>query len=361
MSKLDIKKILEDDFNWLKQMSVKEYTLWQNFIQLKSLKLTNKEKSLIYKIKKDLWFPKNDNYLDIDPEIVHVKSKSQRQIWNVLRWFVSSANWSQNPGRFLCFYILDKKTKKFLGIISLGSDFISIGGRDEFIGWEREQRLSGMLKHTLMGSSIVPTQPLGFNYLGGKFISLLVGSDFIENIINNKYKEKLAGITTTSLYGGYSQYNRLKYWKKCKSTEGSIPLEPSLDIYKKVYNEYKTINPEFIKETTDSGKSRPKNRILNKIYKDYGVKPPVNNFKRGVYFCSLYKNTREFLSGRDKKLKEKMFDNRITSLTELWKDKYATKRITNLIKQNRVNNDILYYDDILKLNWEETKERYLNE
>ena len=67
------------------------------------------------------------------------------------------------------------------------------------------------------------------------------------------------------------------------------------------------------------------------------------------------------MSGRDKKLKEKMFDNRITSLTELWKDKYATKRITNLIKQNRVNNDILYYDDILKLNWEETKERYLNE
>jgi hypothetical protein len=39
----------------------------------------------------------------------------------------------------------------------------------------------GMLKHTCMGSSISPTQLLGYNYLGGKLIALMVCSDKVEN------------------------------------------------------------------------------------------------------------------------------------------------------------------------------------
>lgn len=73
------------------------------------------------------------------------------------------------------------KIYRYLGIISLGSDFISVGGRDNHIGWKMEDRIdNGRLKHTCMGSSIVPVQPLGYNYLGGKLISLMVCSDVAE-------------------------------------------------------------------------------------------------------------------------------------------------------------------------------------
>jgi hypothetical protein len=45
--------------------------------------------------------------------------------------------------------------------------------------------------------------------LGGKLIALLCSCDVVEKAFNEKYEETLAGITTTSLYGGYSQYTRL--------------------------------------------------------------------------------------------------------------------------------------------------------
>lgn len=160
-----------------------------------------------------------------------------------MRELVSTASWHASPGRMGRYIVVHKEKKphplgfeditthKYLGVISVASDFISIGGRDSHIGWTREQRLNGMLKHTAMGSSIVPTQPFGYNYLGGKLVALMVGSDVIENDWNNRYKETLAGITTTSLYGGVSQYNGLKYWKKCKTSEGKIKIEPSEMVY----------------------------------------------------------------------------------------------------------------------------------
>ena len=47
-------------------------------------------------------------------------------------------------------------------------------------------------------------------------------------------------------------------------------------------------------------------------------------------------------------------------LTQLWKDKYASKRITALVNSGRDNlTDTLFYDDICYLTWEETKEKYL--
>ena len=53
------------------------------------------------------------------------------------------------------------------------------------------------------------------------------------------------------------------------------------------------------------------------------------------------------------------FDNSIEALTDLWKNKYAKKRIASLIKQERVSKETHFYDDIIYLTWEETKTKYL--
>ena len=76
-----------------------------------------------------------------------------------------------------------------------------------------------MINHTCIGSTIVPIQPLGYNLVGGKLLALLCLSDTVEKTWEYQYKDKLVGVTTTSLYGKtkeipLSQYDRLKYWKK---------------------------------------------------------------------------------------------------------------------------------------------------
>ena len=77
-----------------------------------------------------------------------------------------------------------------------------------------------MINHTCIGSTIVPIQPLGYNLVGGKLLALLcLSDDTVEKTWEHQYKDKLVGVTTTSLYGKtkvipLSQYDRLKTGRK---------------------------------------------------------------------------------------------------------------------------------------------------
>ncbi|MFM7982914.1 MAG: hypothetical protein ACKPKO_26680, partial [Candidatus Fonsibacter sp.] len=56
-------------------------------------------------------------------------------------------------------------------------------------------------------------------------------SNTVEQEWQKQYKDKLVGVTTTSLYGKtkiipLSQYDRLDYWKKMGWTAGSVSFEP---------------------------------------------------------------------------------------------------------------------------------------
>ena len=52
------------------------------------------------------------------------------------------------------------------------------------------------------------------------------------------------------------------------------------------------------------------------------------------------------------------FDNSVEALTEYWKKK-AGKRVASLEKKNRFSYESTFYDDMLSLSWDQTKERYL--
>ena len=99
---------------------------------------------------------------------------------------------------------------------------------DNAIGWPREIKTQGnMINHTAIGSTIVPLQPLGYNYMGGKLLALLCLSDTVQQDWQNKYGDVLVGVTTTSLYGktkagGLSQYDGLEHWNAMGFTSGSV-------------------------------------------------------------------------------------------------------------------------------------------
>ncbi len=384
MNREDVKRAVEENFDFLTSMSIPEYTLYRKWHELSRADWGTKELERINHVKANLWKPESpEDYENLNIKVVWAEDPDSLLTWRILRMFTSTASWNQNPGRNLRFYVVHEEAgtdpfgfgfsqpeHKYLGTISLGSDFIAIGGRDAVIKWDKEDKLThGMLKHTAMGSSIVPTQPLGYNYLGGKLVSLMVLSDTVENAWNQKYAEKLLGVTTTSLYGGFSQYNNLKYWKKCKSSQGEIAMEPSEETYEIIKEYCKETFPDdyfsYVKPK-DAAKggctipSHPKTKIMQRVFKDLKVKPPKNNAPRGVYWAPLYEKSNEFLRREVDDPGEKKFDNKVETLSRLWKDKYAKKRINKLVAEDKTNMENLFYDDLKDMTWEEVREKYLD-
>lgn len=363
---MGLKTKIRELFEELEKMSVQEYTLYKKWEEVNYKEWSLEERQRIFEIKNSIWVPNDSNdYLKLQPDIIHVNDKNTSLTWTLLRTFISTMPWKQSVGRIMRFIIYDRLTRQYLGVLSLASDFISLIPRDQFVGWDFSQRTKKkMLNYTAMGSSIVPTQPLGYNYVGGKLATLMLCSKKVVNTWAMKYKEPLVAITTTSLYGGFSQYNNLKYWTKCGTTEGKIPLEPTDKVYFMIREWVKEKYPtDFRKLTVNEDKilSRPKQRMLAFAYSKLGVKPPENNAPRGVYFCRLYENTNEFLSMKVRDPGRPLFDNELNKMTNLWKEKYAKKRVENLIKTDRFKTDTLFYDDLIGLSWKKAKEKYLPE
>ena len=61
-------------------------------------------------------------------------------------------------------------------------------------------------------------------------------------------------------------------------------------------------------------------------------------------------------------IKRPGFDNTVPELTKLWKEKYAVKRVEKFKTDGReFDFSTLFYDDLIRLTWEESKEKYLKD
>ncbi len=393
-----LKTLVEKDLGFVSVMNVKEYTLYQKWCEVKhrypTIETNNffddkpamerpEQAVVIQEVKNNFWLPEDPmEYLELEPELIwtdgadvisHTNAKGS-EIWNALRTFLSTMKNNSNIGRNLNFLIRDKKTKKYLGVTCMSSDFLDLTPRDEYIGWEREPKTQRMINHTCIGSTIVPIQPLGYNLVGGKLLALLCLSDTVEKTWEYQYKDKLVGVTTTSLYGKtkeipLSQYDRLKHWKKMGWTAGSVSFEPEKSTQKEIQkwlmknHTYKYFEWYVAKKDTGQPHKRDhRNRSHTFTYNKLGIAKNLikSEHARGIYFSELYSNTKEFLREEIKEDKlVRAFDNSTEYLTDLWKNKYAKKRIASLMKQDRVSKETHFYDDIIYMTWEETKQKYL--
>lgn len=379
-----IKYVLLEELKFLSQMSVEEYTLWRKWREIQEKYPIDKSTNLFFKedlnyypelndLKNNIWIPESsDDYRKLEPTIVFANNPKLVKTWNALRILIHSQHNNTNIGRNLFFIVIDGITNKYLGIICLSSDFLDLTPRDNYIGWTREQRTEKKrINYTSIGSTIVPTQPLGYNYLGGKLMALLTISNITEQAWNGRYKNRLAGITTTSLYGSFSQYQNLQYWTKRGHSTGSIKFEPSRDILQLVKEWLRFRHTrrywEWYSATGYDGmplKRDYKQRSLSFAYRQFGIPKEYTetNHQRGIYFCPLYNNTREFLR---EEIKEgdliRRFDNSVEALVSIWKERYAKKRVERMVKDGKYNTDILFYHGMIGKSWEEAKELYLKE
>jgi hypothetical protein len=381
------------ELTYVSAMGVKEYTLFQKWCEVQEKYPTitvndlwegerkvladEKQRRAIEEVKANFWMQNEpDDYLKLEPELVYTnKEEDLPELWNTIRTFSSTMKNNSNIGRNLNFIVRDKPTKKYLGVICISSDFLDLTPRDNFIGWTREKKTQGaMINHTAIGSTIVPLQPLGYNYVGGKLLALLCLSTPVQELWEKLYGDKLVSVTTTSLYGktkagGLSQYDNLDFWQPMGFTSGSVSFEPLKDTRMMIRNWLKKNHTkkyfEWYVAKKSSGqphKRDHKNRSLNFAYSQLEIPKELirSEHARGIYFTPLYDKSCEFLRGDDDgQNMTKLFDTSVENLVDVWKTKHAKPRIKQLAKKDKVSTESLFYDDLIYLTWEQAKEKYL--
>lgn len=390
VDKEELTKIVIEDLTYASKMDVREYTLYQKWCEVKErypvedvstlwgseVQMVDPEqKKLVDRVKANFWMPTEpDDYEKLKP-VMKLHNGELAETWNAIRTFTSTMKNNSNIGRNLFYTVEDAVTGKYLGVICISSDFLDLTPRDKAIGWARDVKTQqGMINHTAIGSTIVPLQPLGWNYMGGKLLALLCLADTVQKDWKERYGDTLVGVTTTSLYGntksgGLSQYDGLEHWNKMGFSSGSVAFEPSRATKAMLFDWIKETEPrkyfEWWAAKNQQGlplKRDHKNRSLNFAYPKLGIPKQLirTEHQRGIYFAPLYNNTNEYLR---KEIGEselvKSFDTSEEALANIWKTKYAKGRISMLKKKNTVSYETLFYDDLIYLSWEETKAKYL--
>ena len=149
---------------------------------------------------------------DMDFDVLEIPGET----WETLLSITSSHINISPVGKNIRLAVIEKNTGKYVGFIRLASPMINCKPRNEMLGKVFSQTEYGAKtfnKTTLMGFVIVPAQPFGYNYLGGKLLAAICCSHKVREICNKRYGMNLCLFETTSLYGSsktVSQYDGMK-------------------------------------------------------------------------------------------------------------------------------------------------------
>jgi len=373
------KKKFVKNIDFLKAMTVEEATFYKKYEEVQEYRPSISKSALI---KAKIWAPTDINNEELtlkeldelNPTIVHVETEAQEFAWLMVRVFCHTMEFSQTPGRFLKFLITDgnEDNPRYLGATSVSSDVITITTRDKYIGWTSENKLiDKKLVHSAIGSCIMSTQPFGYNFLGGKLVACLVTSSVVRDVWKKLYGQTLAGMTTTSLYGSYSMYNSLKWWHKCGSSTGKIPIKPDDTVYK-IWHDWIKENRsvEYDKKMTQKENvSGPvtgaKQRVISMIFQTLNIKTQdyVHGYERGVYYSPFYNNTKEYLCGKitdDQLVMKQLFVDDKKAILDWWKPK-AKDRYLKLKKEGNLKTDTLFYNKMIGMSYTDAKNNFFNE
>lgn len=127
---------------------------------------------------------------------------------------MSRAVWRPAPGRKASFIV--KHDETLIGLLFLASPVFNLGPRDKYLGIDKlsPHERGQKLKRVMDLSICVGAQPLAWYWNVGKLCAMLA-TTLADDV---GYAEPLEHLTTTSLYGKGSQYNRI--WRFLGYTKG---------------------------------------------------------------------------------------------------------------------------------------------
>jgi len=280
------------------------------------------------------------------------------ETWDTCINMISShSNMVSIPGKALKLAIKETTTNKWVGFIRLGSPVINMKPRNEMLG--NVPDLSHFNKTAIMGFVIVPSQPFGYNYLGGKLLAAICCSHYVRELLNKKYDMNLCLFETTSLYGNSkssSQYDGMKPFIRYKGLTDSdfIPMLHGLP-FEKLKDYVENIVGDLVKEDASSKKLKLTNAIIGLIkrsLKDY--KTELEDFNKVIhnakdlteqkrYYISHYgiKNFIEIVNGKTNTIiKDETYDRfELNNIIEWWRNK-AISRYETLKKENKIRSEL---------------------
>jgi hypothetical protein len=293
------------------------------------------------------------------------KGGLDQKFYTNLLMAVSSHNNEQNiPGREMKWVVYEEMTNKIVGFIRFGSPVINSKPRNVWLG--KQPDLSIFNRHAAMGFVIVPSQPFGYNYLGGKLLSLMCCSHFARETLNEVFEKDIALFETTSLYGSTtdaSQYDGLKPFMRYKGLTESkfLPLLHD-EIFHKLHDRFTYLNNNtpLTDNKASSKKMKRQTKMISIIRNSLQDQEKLKTFnevissafdltqKKRFYISDYgYENVREVILGEQDSLRpgqnwDKFYLENIIS----WWKKKATKRYEKLKSEDRFRTKVeLWTDD----------------
>ena len=312
---------------------------------------------------KDEFFNEDIHPDEMDFEVIFVgdrfNSALSQDYYRSRLTATSSHNIEDNiPGRELRWIVREKRTQKVIGFIRFGSPVINSKPRNNWLG--KAPDLSIFNRHAVMGFAIVPSQPFGYNYLGGKLLALLCVSHFARETINDVFKKDIGLFETTSLYGSTtsaSQYDGLKPFIRYKGLTDSkfLPLLHAAKFHH-LHDEFTRYNNNqpLTENRASSKKMKRQNKMISIIRNSLEDKKKLEEFNRVIkmafglterkrFYISDYgySNIREVILGeQDKLIPGQNYDKfHLDNIIKWWKKK-AGKRYDKLKKEGRFRDNV---------------------
>jgi len=285
-------------------------------------------------------------------------AENKNEVFDTMLEKVASFTPEQAPGKELKLLIKEKNTNTVIGFIKLASPMINSKPRNDYLNGTPE--LSIFNKRAIMGFIIVPVQPFGFNYLGGKLLALICCSHKVREMLSKKYNTEFCLFETTSLYGnikGTSMYDGLKPFLRYKGDTQSkfIPSlgDEQYSTVKKIIES--EIGGEIVHKTASSRKLKITTKIISLIKS--ALKDNKEEYEKFINAISKaegittqkrfymsdygYGNVKDVLLGKTDKLeKGQNYDKfELENIIQWWKRK-ATNRYENLKKENKVRKEL---------------------
>jgi hypothetical protein len=269
------------------------------------------------------------------------KSKYNQYLYSeVLNKTASNAIEEAIPGRTLKWIVVEENTNKIIGVVRFGSPTINSKPRNDYFG--EVLPLSVINKEFVMGFNIVPTQPFGYNYLGGKLLALLASSNELKRQFDAKYGTDLHYFETTSLYGttkGVSMYDGLKpFMRHIGDTESNfLPLFHD-DEFRDFFWWFNERNggERLISADKSSKKLKIQTKMISIITNSLCDALKLQEFKQCINHAkSLTEKKRYYMSE---------FGYEPEQVIEWWKKK-ATKRYEKLVAAGTLRNELEIWKD----------------
>lgn len=275
----------------------------------------------------------------------------------------SHINEASVPGKVMLLMIREKNTGKLIGLIRLGSPSINSKPRNQWMGTPLDSMNPEMMhrfnQSVVMGFVIVPTQPFGFNYLGGKLLAAICCTHEVRELLNKKWGREICAFETTSLYGSSktaSQYDGMKPFLRFTGlTESNFAPMIMGEKFQSIHDWFRDkVGGELIDPKATSKKMKQQHRMVKIMKKSLGDDPLRQDLDAALQgaldmqeqkraFVSTYGHTGvpEFLSLKSDTInKAENYDRfYLENILDWWKKK-ANKRYDSLVTDDRLRTKL---------------------